>query len=98
MRALVVLAAFLIGFGELGHLGTSGAKLGTAKIDQRRQAVENQTDRDAEMSKVGTKSDVAITKAISAASIKYIEANAQQIGERALSHGIKRMIKEQDNR
>jgi hypothetical protein len=84
--------------GELGHLGASGAKLGTAKIDQRRRAIENQTNRDADMSNVGTESDVAIKKAITAASIKYIEANAQQIGERALSHGIKRMIIEQDNR
>jgi hypothetical protein len=84
--------------GEIGHLGASGAKLGRAKIDQRRRSIENQTNQDTDMSNVRTESDVAITEAITAASIKYIEANAQQIGERALSHGVQRMVKEQQNR
>jgi hypothetical protein len=84
--------------GDLGHLGSSVAKLGVAKIDKPKRAIEDQTNRDAALSKATGESDVAITKAISAATVKYIAANAQQIGERALAHGIHRFVKQQENR
>jgi hypothetical protein len=84
--------------GDLGHLGSSVAKFGVAKMEKPRRAVEDQTESDAALSKAARESDVAITKAIAAATVKYVAANAQQIGERALSHSIHRFIKQQENR
>jgi hypothetical protein len=37
-------------------------------------------------------------KAVTNASVQYIEANAGQIGERALHHGVERLIREQSSR
>jgi Protein of unknown function (DUF2806) len=84
--------------GDVSHLGSAAARLGSAKIDQSRHAIEDQSDRDSANSRALTESEVAITKAISRASVEYIDANSHAIGERALAHGIHRLVKQQHNR
>jgi Protein of unknown function (DUF2806) len=84
--------------GDASHLGSAAAKLGSAKIDQARHAIEDQSNRDSAISQALTESEVAITKAIGRASVEYIDANSHAIGERALAHGIHRLVKQQHNR
>jgi hypothetical protein len=84
--------------GDISHLGSSAAKLGSAKIDRPRRAIEDQTNRDTAATKAMTESEVAITRALSDATVDYIKANAIEIGERALSNGVHRLIKQQRNR
>jgi hypothetical protein len=84
--------------GDISRLGSSVAKLGSAKIDQPRRAIEDQIDHDSAVARTATEGEVAITKAISDASISYIKANAIEVGERALAHGVHRLILQQRNR
>jgi hypothetical protein len=84
--------------GDVSRLGSSGAKLGSAKIDKTRRAIEDQANRDSAMSQAVAESEAAITRALGEASVKYIEANACELGERALSYGIDRLTKQQHNR
>lgn len=84
--------------GDIASLGSSAAKLGMAKIDQPRRAIENQTKRATATAEVATKSEVAIMKAVSDATVAYIKTNSQEIGERALQHGVHRLVKAQSNR
>jgi hypothetical protein len=84
--------------GDLSRLGSSGAKLGSATIDKARRAIEDQANRNSAMSLAITESEAAITRALGEASVKYIEANACELGERALSYNIDRLMKQQHNR
>jgi hypothetical protein len=84
--------------GDLSHLGSSAAKLGSAKIDQARLAIEDESNRDSAISKALAETEVEITKAIGRASVEYIDANSDAIGARALAHGIHRLVKQQHNR
>jgi Protein of unknown function (DUF2806) len=83
--------------GDASRIGSSGAKLATAKIGQKQAAIEDQTNRDTALSNVITKADVAIATAIAESAVEYIKSQGPVFGERALSHGIHRMIKQQAN-
>jgi hypothetical protein len=84
--------------GDIANLGSSAAKLGSATIDRPRRAIEDKTKRATALSEAATDSVIAITKAISEAAVHYIKANSVEIGERALAHGVHRLIKQQHNR
>jgi len=84
--------------GDAANLGSSAAKLGSAKLDQSRRAVEDQTNRATALSEATTNGEVALTNAITDAAVDYIKGNSLEIGERALKHGIHRLVKQQHNR
>ncbi|WP_369723305.1 DUF2806 domain-containing protein [Bradyrhizobium sp. LLZ17] len=84
--------------GDVGRLGSSIAKLGTTKVDQGRKAIEDQTSRDSALSHAKTESDIRIGNALTKAAAQYIQANAMDLGERALERCVHSMIKHQLNR
>jgi Protein of unknown function (DUF2806) len=84
--------------GDVSHLASAGAKVGTAKLGQVRQAIEDQTSRNSSISKAQTESEIEIAKAITKATVQHIGTHAAPIAERALAHGVHRLITEQHNR
>jgi len=57
--------------GDVSHLASAGAKVGTAKLGQVRQA-EDQTSRNSSISKAQTESEIEIAKAITKATVQHI--------------------------
>jgi hypothetical protein len=84
--------------GDVSRVGSSAAKLASAKIDEPRSAVEDRTIQSAAIGRAVTDSKVAIIQAVTKASVEYIDSNARQIGERALAHGVERLIRDHNNR
>jgi hypothetical protein len=72
---------------ETGNAGAALLSIGTAKAKQVAQAVSDETAARSKLS-------AALTKAAE----KYIAANAQALGKRALDHGIRRIMEQQANR
>jgi hypothetical protein len=58
--------------GDVSHLASAGAKVGTAKLGQVRQAIEDQTSRNSSISKAQTESEIEIAKAITKATVQHI--------------------------
>jgi hypothetical protein len=84
--------------GDVSRVGSSAAKLASAKIDEPRRAIEDRTKQNAAIAQAVTESKVAIVQAVAKASVEYIESNSHHIGERALAYGVERLIREQNNR
>jgi Protein of unknown function (DUF2806) len=83
--------------GDVGRVGSSGAKLAIAIIDQKSTAIEDDTQHDKAVSQAITEADVQITKAIAESAVQYVKSQGPVFGELALSHGIQRIIKKQVN-
>jgi hypothetical protein len=83
--------------GNISHIGSAASKLATARIGQQQAKIEDQTNRDTAVSQAITGAEVAITKALTDSAVDYIKSQGTVIGERALAHGIHRMIKQQAN-
>ena len=73
--------------GELGHAGAALVRIGTAKAEQKVQAIKNDTQMATEVS-----------EALTRAAIQHIEQNADSLGPRALAYGARRFVKQQQNR
>jgi hypothetical protein len=84
--------------GDVSRVGSSAAKLASAKMDEPRSAIEDRTSQNAAIGRAVTDSKVALIQAVTKASVEYIDSNAQQIGERALAHGVERLVRDQNNR
>ncbi|TAI61489.1 DUF2806 domain-containing protein [Bradyrhizobium sp. Leo170] len=84
--------------GDISRVGSSAAKLASARIDEQRRAIEDRTSQATAATQELTEAKTAITRAIAKAAVEHIEANSAQIGERALVYGVERLIREQNNR
>ena len=84
--------------GDVSRVGSAAANLGTAKLNQYRQSIDDRTVRESAFSHARTDSEIAIAKAITNASVKHIDTQVEQFAERALVHGVHRLMKEQHNR
>jgi hypothetical protein len=73
--------------GEIGRAGAGLVRIGTATTNQVVQGIEDDTRARSELA-----------DALTDAAKQYIQANATQLGERALTHGINKIVRQQVNR
>lgn len=73
--------------GEVGHAGAALVRIGTAKAEQKVQAIKSDTQ-------MATEASEALTRV----AIQHIEQNADSLGPRALAYGARRFVKQQQNR
>lgn len=79
--------AFTEVVGELGHAGAALVRIGTAKAEQKVQAIKSDTQMATEVS-----------EALTRVAVLHIEKNADSLGPRALAYGARRFVKQQQNR
>lgn len=72
---------------ETGNAGAALLSIGTAKAEQAAQAIRDDTVARSELS-----------KALTEAAIKFIGANSEALGKRALGSGIRRILEGQSSR
>lgn len=79
--------AFTHLISEAGNAGAALLSIGTAKAEQAAQATRDETAARSELS-----------KALTEAAVKFIAANSEAFGKRALDFGIRKLVEGQSNR